>query len=127
MRVIPGTHGTDLQQMERRTDVPNVLNSEIDPALVDESRAVDLVLKAGDVSVHHPNIIHGSNPNTSLRPRCGLTIRYIPISTRIVLEKPWPRAFLLRSKAAPGVNDYLPRPKSIEGVHMPFRECEDRM
>lgn len=87
--------------MERRTDVSN---PEIDPAVVDESRAVDLVLKAGDVSAHYPNIIHGSNPNTSLRPRCGLTIRYVPTSTCIVSEKPWPRAFLLRGKAAPGVN-----------------------
>ncbi len=124
MRVISGSHGMDLHQMRRRTDVPNVLNSEIDPALVDASKAVDLVLKAGDVSVHHPNIIHGSNPNTSARRRCGLTIRYIPTSTRIVSEKPWPSAFLLRGKAAPGVNDYLSRPRYVEGAHMPFRGCE---
>jgi hypothetical protein len=32
----------------------NVLSSEIDPALVDESRAVDIVLGPGDVSIHHP-------------------------------------------------------------------------
>ena len=43
-------------------DVPNVLSSHMDPALVDDSKAIDFVLKAGDVSVHHPNIIHGSNP-----------------------------------------------------------------
>ena len=67
MRVIPGTHTLDLQEMKPRTDIPNVLSSGIDPELVDESRAVDFVLKAGDVSVHHPNIIHGSNANAVIQ------------------------------------------------------------
>ncbi|MDA0747926.1 MAG: phytanoyl-CoA dioxygenase family protein [bacterium] len=125
MRVIPGTHRMDLQKMNRRADTPNVLNSEIDPALVDEEKAVDLVLKAGDVSVHHPNLVHGSNPNTSSRRRCGLTIRYIPTSTRIVSEKPWPSAFLLRGEAVSGVNAYLPRPKYVAGKYMAFRGCEE--
>jgi ectoine hydroxylase-related dioxygenase (phytanoyl-CoA dioxygenase family) len=126
MRVIPGTQHLDLQTLQRRTDVANVLSSQIDPALVDESKAVDLVLKAGDVSVHHPNLIHGSNPNTSTKRRCGLTIRYIPTSTRIRTKENerWPSAFLLRGKAVPGVNDYNPRPRYIEGQNMPFRGCE---
>ncbi|HIL09419.1 MAG TPA: phytanoyl-CoA dioxygenase family protein, partial [Candidatus Latescibacteria bacterium] len=64
MRVVPGTQGMELHEMKPSTDTPNVLNSQIDPELVDEERAVDIVLKAGGVSVHHPNIVHGSNPNT---------------------------------------------------------------
>jgi len=126
MRVIPGTQTLDLQTLRRRTDVKNVLSSEIDPALVDESKAVDLILKAGDVSVHHPNVIHGSNPNTSTKRRCGLTIRYIPTSTRIRTQdgERWPSAFLLRGEAVPGVNDYNPRPRYVEGEHLPFRGCE---
>ena len=71
MRVIPRTHSLDLHEMQPRTDIPNVLKSGIDPELVDESSAVDFVLKAGDVSVHHPNIIHGSNANTSSNRRGG--------------------------------------------------------
>ncbi len=124
MRVIPGTQTMQLQQVRKRTDVANVLGSEMDPALVDESKAVDVILKAGDVSVHHPNIIHGSNANRSPKRRAGLTIRYIPTSTRIVVEGQWPCAFLLRGKAVPGVNTYLPRPKYVAGKHMPFRGCE---
>ncbi len=42
---------------------------------------VDLELDAGDVSIHHPNIVHGSEPNTSDRRRAGLTIRYISPAT----------------------------------------------
>lgn len=136
MRVIPRTHHTELQEMKPRTDVANVLNSGIEESLVDESQAVDFILKAGDVSVHHPNIIHGSEANHSDTRRCGLTIRYIPATTRILLgDKPdkfsvtpegrWPSAFLLRGEAVPGVNDYNPWPKYVEGRHMPFRGSEN--
>ena len=124
LRVIPGTQAMQLHEMERRVDVPNVLNSQIVPALVEADRAVDLVLSAGDVSVHHPNIIHGSNANTSGTTRTGLTIRYIPTTTRIVSDEQWPSAFLLRGKAVANVNDYLPRPHYRAGEHMPFQGCE---
>ena len=124
MRVVPGTHDMELHEMQRTTDTPNVLSSQIDPDVVDEDRAVDVVLKAGGVSVHHPNIVHGSNPNTSGRRRCGLTIRYIPTTTRITTE-PWPCAFLLRGEAVRGVNEYLERPRYLEGEHLPFRGCEE--
>jgi ectoine hydroxylase-related dioxygenase (phytanoyl-CoA dioxygenase family) len=123
MRVIPNTHHLELQQLQERKDVKNVLSSQIDPKFVDESKAVDVILKAGDVSVHHPNVIHGSNVNNSPRRRAGLTIRYIPTSTRIT-KTPWPCDFLLRGKAVPGINDYKPRPKYIAGKHMAFRGCE---
>lgn len=124
MRVIPGTHTMELQQMKENTEVDNVLDSEVDPALVDESKALDFVLKAGGVSVHNPNIIHGSKANHSPLRRCGLTIRYIPTSTKIISDNPWPSAFLLRGNAVPGINVYTPKPKYVAGKHMPFRGSE---
>src|SRR6266542_137215 len=124
MRVIPGTQGMGLQEMKPRTEVDNVLSSGMDDSAVDETKAVDLILKKGDVSIHHPNVVHGSNANTSPKWRRGLTIRYIPSSTRIISEKQWPSAFLLRGQAVPGVNQYLPWPRYVEGKHMPFRGCE---
>lgn len=123
MRVIPGSHRLGLQELERRDDVANVLGSGLNDALVDESAAVDVVLRAGDVSMHHPNIIHGSNANLSPRRRCGLTIRYIPTSTRIVSEEPWPSAFLLRGTGVAGINDYRAFPAYAAGRHMAFRGC----
>jgi len=132
MRVIPGSQHEPLQEMKRRTDVASVLGSGIDDNQIDESRAVDCVLRAGGVSVHHPNIIHGSNANHSPRRRCGLTIRYIPTTTRIMLharpelaaDQRFPSAFLLRGTAPPGINDYNPRPKYHPDTSMPFRGCE---
>ncbi len=124
MRVIPGTQAVPLQKMESDTSGGNVLGSRIDPSLVDESKAVDVVLKAGDVSVHHPNIIHGSEANMSDKRRGGLTIRYIPTTTRIAGGRSWPCAFLLRGRAVPGVNEYQPRSKYVAGEHFAFRGSE---
>lgn len=129
MRVIPGTQYMDLQELKKRTDVANVLESGMDESLVDESKAVDVVLRAGDVSVHHPNVIHGSNANTSDKWRRSLTIRYIPTSTKICGLKPGelqPSAFMLRGIDF-GVNQYNPKPKYIEGQCMPFHGCENWM
>jgi ectoine hydroxylase-related dioxygenase (phytanoyl-CoA dioxygenase family) len=108
MRVVRGTQGMELHEMKPSTETPNVLSSQMDPELVDEQQAVDIVLKAGSVSVHHPNIVHGSNPNTSGKRRCGLTIRYLPTTTRIT-RQPWDCAFLLRGDAVGAVNEYSPR------------------
>ena len=123
MRVIPQTHHVELDTMQQRPEVESVLGSAIRPELVDESKAVDVVLRAGDVSLHHPNLIHGSEANRSALWRMGLTIRYIPTSTRIL--KPEVAApFLLRGRAVPGINTYLPRPQFVEGRHMPFRGAD---
>ena len=50
----------------------------------------DAFFRQGDVEIHHPNIIHGSQANTSDRRRCGLTIRYIPTSTRVTVPPDHP-------------------------------------
>ena len=123
LRVVPSTQGMELHEMKALTDTPNVLSSQMDSDLVDEERAVDIVLKAGGVSEHHPNIVHGSNPNTSGTRRCGLTIRYIPTTTRIT-RRPWECAFLLRGEAVEGVNGYSPLPRYMAGEHMAFRGCK---
>jgi phytanoyl-CoA dioxygenase PhyH len=84
MRVIPGSHKSELAPILPRTDIANALSSGMDESLVDSAKATDVVLWAGDVSIHHPNIVHGSNSNFSDRRRCGLTIRYIPTTIRIL-------------------------------------------
>ena len=125
MRVIPGSHVMDIQEVYKRTDVGNVLGSSMDSSLVDESKAFDLVLNAGDVSIHHPNTVHGSNANHSPRWRRGLTIRYIPTSTRIVADAPWPNCFWLRGELVPNTNTYQPRPLFVEGRDMLFRGAKE--
>jgi len=124
LRVIAGSHQLGLQEMQESTEVANVLNSQIDPAMVDESKVVNCELQAGEVEVHHPNIIHGSNANLSSRRRDGLAIRYISTRTRITTDYTWP-AYLLRGDAVPGINEYMPRPIFDPEKHIAFRGCEE--
>ncbi|HZO90679.1 MAG TPA: phytanoyl-CoA dioxygenase family protein [Chthonomonadaceae bacterium] len=110
MRVIPGTQHMCLHEVQTRTDVRNLLNSGIDNSLVDESRAVDMELQPGDVSIHHPNIIHGSNANTSRDQwRINLVIRVISAHTRVT-NPDWKGVFHLRGRRREDLNTYLPTP-----------------
>jgi len=124
LRVIPQTHTTELQGMKETDDPDSVLRKEID-AQIDDAQAVDLVLQPGDVSVHHPNILHSSNANTSDRWRRALTIRYIPTSTKITRPDE-ASPFLLRGRAVEGVNAYNAMPRYRAGVHMAFSGCDAR-
>ena len=76
MRVIPGSHRTKLAHAERG-DPRNMLShgQEI-AAEVDEAQAVDVVLRAGEMSLHHVDIVHGSNPNRASWWRTGFIVRY---------------------------------------------------
>ena len=59
MKLVPGSHTTRLMDMVP-TNRDEVLPLEI-PVAVDERDAVAIELAPGDVSVHHPNIVHGSD------------------------------------------------------------------
>lgn len=122
LRVVPGSHRQDFFSLRGNDGEDNVLDGRSDVD-VDESTAVDLELEPGDVEVHHPNILHSSRANTSPHRRAGLTIRYIPTTTRITTqEQPFSSAFLLRGK--PGVNTYQPRPRFLPGENFAFRGAE---
>ena len=129
MRVLPGTQNNRLLSRKEMIDVKdgkNVLESGIHPSQIDDSRVVDLELQAGDVSVHNPKIIHGSEANTSDTWRIGLTLRYIPTSTRIKRETD--RAILVRGMPdASNDNRYAERPVYDPAMHMPFRGQEEWM
>ena len=76
LQVIPGSHGLPAQALRPNLTEPSVFGYEIDPSLVDAHRSVQLTMAAGDISAHHPDLIHGSPPNRSDRPRRALAVRY---------------------------------------------------
>ncbi|HET6307216.1 MAG TPA: phytanoyl-CoA dioxygenase family protein [Rhodopila sp.] len=85
MRVIPGTHR--LEQVPHRDTFrsENLLSRGQEIMVeVDERQAVMLELQAGEMSLHHVRLIHGSDPNPSGLRRIGFAIRYIPTSVRQV-------------------------------------------
>lgn len=79
MRVIPGSHRDGLLEHDTVQDDPHLLNRRGERIRmdVDESRAVDVVLRAGEMSLHQSNIIHGSQPNSSAEPRIGFIVRFV--------------------------------------------------
>lgn len=83
MRVLPGTHKLGLLAHDNVRDDPNLLTKrgERINMSVDESRAADVVLQPGEISLHQSTIIHGSNPNTSDEPRIGFIVRFVTNQT----------------------------------------------
>ena len=49
---------------------------------VDDARGVDIVLRAGEMSLHHVRMVHGSPANRLDDRRIGFAIRYIPTYVR---------------------------------------------
>lgn len=80
MRVIKGSHAEALAHATG-DDAANMLpfREQVESA-VDESPAIDIVLAPGEMSLHHPMVVHGSAPNSSEDRRLGLAIRYISAS-----------------------------------------------
>ncbi len=89
MRVVPGSHRRPILPHRDTYAADNRLSrgQEIEVA-VDERDAVDVVLRAGEMSLHHVNIIHGSNPNRSDGSRIGFAPRLTMPETRQVDGEP---------------------------------------
>jgi len=124
LRVIPGSHKLGLQKLVLRRDTPNLLMTSMEDKHVDVHNAVDIELQPGDVSVHHPNIIHGSEANRSSKRRCGLDMAYINTSTTIANEALYLNPILVRGASVTGVNKYRAWPSFNANTSIPFNGWE---
>ena len=75
MRMIPGSHKEKL--VHRETGHASNMLSRGQTTEIDDSNAVDIVLKPGEACLFHPYLVHGSNPNESEGRRIGFAMRYI--------------------------------------------------
>ena len=103
MRVVPGSHRWgdiahvdipdtaewDKESQEDTGKSKYVLWKRVDPNSFDEDQAVDIDLKAGEISLHDDDLIHGSSSNPSDRMRAGITLRYSPIHVKCDMSV-WP-------------------------------------
>jgi phytanoyl-CoA hydroxylase len=129
LRMIPGSHKLPLQMPESRTNTPNMLFSSINTTIVENlieaSAVVDVVLQPGDVSIHHPQVVHGSEPNTSPKRRCGLDMGFIKTSTRISNQGLYLDPILARGVPVEGINNYRMYPKHIAEKTISFKGSEE--
>ena len=78
MRFLPGSHHQKLLPHRDTFDANNLLSrGQKVAAQVDEKEAVDVVLRPGQLSLHHGRIFHASGPNRSERERIGLAFRFL--------------------------------------------------
>ena len=117
LRVIPQSHLVG--EVPRRPSTVaenNVLNTSIDLSS-SVPQPVAFEMKAGQFSLHHDMLVHGSLPNQSDRRRCGLTVRYAPVTVR-GSDPGWTgNAILCRGQDDAGHWTYQPRPAADEPLH----------
>lgn len=85
-----------------------MLGQEIDADRIDESQAVAIELKAGEISLHDEALAHGSGPNRGDAPRAVLTMRFSPTEVKADLGV-WPT---FESSMARGVDRYRHNPEA---------------
>ena len=82
VQIIPGTHKEpDYVHVETYAE-DNLLARGQTIEDIDESKAVKLELKAGQFSLHHERLVHGSAPNLSNDRRLGMSFTYLPTYVR---------------------------------------------
>ena len=83
MRFLPGSHHQPIVPHRDTFDESNLLSRGQQVAVeVDETQAVDVVLRPGQMSLHHGRIFHASGPNRSDHDRVGLVFRFLTPGVR---------------------------------------------
>jgi len=96
LRVLPATHTHAFAHREEPQQKNILSRGHTVSGVLDTDVAVDVILHAGDMSLHHANLIHGSQPNASQEPRIGFAVRYV--STVVKQTKPHIPVILARGR-----------------------------
>ena len=88
MKMWPGSHKDNIKHHEQKFDEGNLLTRGQTVKDVPLNETTPLILKAGQMSLHHPTIVHGSGVNKSNDRRIGFVIQsYIGSNVEQVLGK----------------------------------------
>jgi len=83
MRFVPGSHEKKVVPHNDSFAQDNLLTRGQEIAVeVDEASAVNVLLRAGEVSFHHGHMFHASGPNATNARRLGVAIRYVAPSMK---------------------------------------------
>ena len=75
MRMLPGSHKDNLKYHEQKFDKNNLLTRGQTIKNISLKKTDPIILKAGEISLHHPLIVHGSGLNLSDDRRIGFVIQ----------------------------------------------------
>ncbi len=107
IRFLPGSHKGPPAEHVIVPDPKNLSSSGHTVPGVDESLAVEAILKPGQFSLHHESVVHGSSPNRSDHARIGMSIHYIPPYVR---ETRFEGATAMLLRGADTDGNWLPDP-----------------
>jgi len=122
MRMWPGSHKNNLKHHNQKFDANNLLTrgQTIENVPIEETEPV--ILKAGQMSLHHPTIVHGSGINKSNDRRIGFVVQsYIGDNVNQVLGKMFVQ--LARGKDRYKYHQYSNIPE--EFMNIKDIECRD--
>jgi non-haem Fe2+, alpha-ketoglutarate-dependent halogenase len=109
MKVIPGSHRSLVPHREGVSNNLLLRGQEV-AVKVDESQAVYMALDAGQMSIHHGLMFHGSAENHADERRIGFAVRYIPTRVKPVDGLPKDSVQLARGVDRYGHFNLEPRP-----------------
>lgn len=123
MRILPGSHKNEILPHRDEFKEHNMLSRGQEIAVpVEESKAVSMELAPGQISLHNVRLAHASAPNHSRDRRIGLSMHYIPTSTRQVAMD-WDSATLVRGEDRYNHFTLTPRPsRDLEEEAVRFHE-----
>lgn len=123
MRVLPRSHQGELLDHEDQYAANNLLTRGQEIAVaVDESKAVPMPLRPGEISLHNVRLAHASMPNRSDTRRIGLSLHYMPTSARQLFSD-WDSAALVRGEDRFGHFTHTPRPaEDFDPAALAFHE-----
>ena len=75
IKAIPSSHKDGIRTHHDTFGENNILTRGQTVAEVDEAAAVDLILRPGQMSIHHARTVHGSMPNHSNERRMGIALQ----------------------------------------------------
>ena len=88
MRMWSGSHKDNLKEHDQKFNEGNLLTRGQTVKNVPIEKTTPLILKAGQMSLHHPAVVHGSEQNNSNDRRIGFVIQsYIGTNVKQILGK----------------------------------------
>jgi non-haem Fe2+, alpha-ketoglutarate-dependent halogenase len=111
MEFIPGSHRIGQLPHADTYHEHNLLSRGQEIAVkVEADKAVQVPLKAGEMSLHHVKLAHYSGPNTTEKRRIGLALRFIP--PHVHQTKLRDSATLVRGRDTGGHYELEPAPRA---------------
>lgn len=104
LRIIPGSH-RELVEHTPVNDKNSTFATGIPADKIDESRAVSLEMKPGEIVIFNEATYHGSQANISDVPRVAFSMRYTSPDVKFEMEK-WSDPGRIRTYLVRGVDDY---------------------